>query len=112
MTIHQIVLNIGGQQLGVKCPEGQEDALYQAAKLLENKMNAIKASGNAVDINKVIQLAALNIAYEYLQTSIDGKLDFSAFNLKMDELNLVLDQALEKAAEIRKKIDSKNGQEF
>lgn len=51
----------------IACPPGEKDSLIAAARYLDDKMRAIKASGNVIGMDRVAVMAGLNIAHELLQ---------------------------------------------
>jgi len=52
----------------IACPEENEAELFAAADYLREKMRDIKASGRIIGVEKIAVMAALNIAYELLNS--------------------------------------------
>lgn len=90
----------------VNCPEGQEEALRQAAYYLDRKMRDIRQTGRVIGGERIAIMAGLNIAHELvglqsgdtsyqahnfedriqsLQQKIDGALSDVALHSKRDE---------------------------
>ncbi|HQQ64298.1 MAG TPA: cell division protein ZapA [Pseudomonadales bacterium] len=53
----------------VACPPEEKDRLLSAARYLDDKMRAIKSSGNVIGGERVAVMAGLNIAHELLNNS-------------------------------------------
>jgi cell division protein ZapA len=51
----------------VACPPEEKDALLDAARYLDEKMRAIRSSGNVIGTERIAVLVGLNIAHELLQ---------------------------------------------
>jgi cell division protein ZapA len=79
----------------VACPPEEQAALENAAGHLDEKMREIRNSGKVLGIERIAVMAALNIAYELLESSRD-KEGGQEMLLSLEEK---LDQALTKAKE-------------
>jgi len=84
-------VRILGKDYLVGCPEGEETALLQSAKHVDDKMNEIRKAGKVVGTDRIAVMAALNLAHEMLSSSnqvenIDKK---AMQKLKQIELNIV-----------------------
>ena len=77
----------------VACPPEKQNALESAAGHLDDKMREIRSSGKVLGIERIAVMAALNIAYELLESSRDKEGDQEVL-LSLEEK---LDQALSKA---------------
>ncbi len=77
----------------VACPQEKQIALESAASHLDEKMREIRASGKILGIERIAVMAALNIAYDLLESS-KGKQDSSDLLLSLEEK---MDQVLAKA---------------
>ncbi|KZY28444.1 MULTISPECIES: cell division protein ZapA [unclassified Oleiphilus] len=77
----------------VACPPDKKDALENAAGHLDEKMREIRSSGKVLGIERIAVMAALNIAYELLESGRDKEGDQEML-LSLEEK---LDQALIKA---------------
>jgi cell division protein ZapA len=51
----------------VTCPEEERDALFAAARLLDEQMREIRSGGRVIGLERIAVMAALNFAYELLQ---------------------------------------------
>lgn len=50
----------------ISCPEEERDQLYNAAEMVNSKMNQIKNAGSVIGSERIAVMAALNIAHELL----------------------------------------------
>lgn len=64
----QVTIRILDKDYQVACPPDERDALVEAAKLLNERMTDIRASGKVVGADRIAVMAALNISHELLQT--------------------------------------------
>ena len=55
----------------VGCPQEKQEALERAAGHLDEKMREIRSSGKVLGIERIAVMAALNIAYELLESGRD-----------------------------------------
>ena len=55
----------------VTCPIGEEDALQESARYLNERMQEIKNSGKVIGIDRIAVMVALNITHELLKTQPD-----------------------------------------
>ncbi len=76
----------------VACPDDQKPSLRQAAGHLDSKMREIRASGKVHGTERIAVMAALNITYEFMQTS-DSMSDEAN---QLEALESKLDKALKK----------------
>jgi cell division protein ZapA len=79
----------------VSCPQDKQGALESAASHLDEKMREIRSSGKVLGIERIAVMAALNIAYELLESDRDKEGDQEL----LVSLEEKLDQALNKAEE-------------
>ena len=63
-----LTVSILGKEYPIGCPEGEEKQLAAAARYLDEKTRSIRMSSRSVGMDRVLLLAALNIAHELLQT--------------------------------------------
>ncbi|MFT7178938.1 MAG: cell division protein ZapA [Oceanospirillaceae bacterium] len=69
MTDTQAVqVSILGQSYTLTCPAGKEANLRQAASTLDQKLQAIKASGRVMGLERMAVMAALNMSAELIET--------------------------------------------
>jgi cell division protein ZapA len=69
MTDTQAVqVSILGQSYTLTCPAGKEVNLRQAASTLDQKLQAIKAGGRVMGLERMAVMAALNMSAELIET--------------------------------------------
>lgn len=61
-------VEIMGKPYPIRCPENELAALQQAARYLDQKMNEVRDSGKAINLERIAIITALNMAYELLQS--------------------------------------------
>ena len=57
-------------------------------------MREIRDSGKVIGIERIAVMAALNIAHEYLSTSVAPGFDMGEFRRRIQGLEAVIDQAM------------------
>lgn len=62
----QITVQILDNEYRVACPQAECEALQEAARYLDEKMQAIRDTGKVVSLERIAVMAALNISYELL----------------------------------------------
>ena len=62
-----VVVQLLGQDYRVACQPEEVPMLHQSANLLQQRMQAIEASGKVVGMDRICVMAALNLAHELLQ---------------------------------------------
>ena len=77
----------------VACPDEEKPALRTASDHLDKKMREIRASGKVHGTERIAVMAALNITYELMQSSVSKSGD----DRLILELEAKLDEALSKA---------------
>lgn len=66
MSSKSISVNILNNSFQVNCPAGEESNLYRSARYLEEKIQAITDTNRTLSKDRVIMMAALNIAHELI----------------------------------------------
>ncbi|KGQ57577.1 Z ring-associated protein ZapA [Gallibacterium anatis] len=61
-----IDLYIFGQNLRLSCPEDQQQALREAAEVLEKKVSELKNRAGIIQLDKALTIVGLNLCYELL----------------------------------------------
>ncbi|XOV83718.1 MAG: cell division protein ZapA [bacterium] len=87
-------VTIMGKEYQVSCPADEVEALTRAAKFLDGQMEAIRASGKVVGLDRVAVMAALNITNDYLsgQSVLNETKD--AVGQRLANLNTKVEAAL------------------
>lgn len=87
-------VEILGKEYPIRCQESELKALQEAAAYLNDKMTDIKESGKVINLERIAIMAALNVAYEYLEMK-DHKTGFiSKINQRISQLQEKIDSAI------------------
>lgn len=62
-----VTVEIQGKEYRIACPPEEQEELLASAKLLDQKMQEIRASGKIIGHERIAVMAALNIAHELLR---------------------------------------------
>lgn len=68
-TPSTVRLRILDNDYQVACPPEEKEGLLAAARYLDDKMRAIRGSGNVIGVDRIAVMAGLNITHELLQQS-------------------------------------------
>ncbi len=74
----------------VSCPPDKQKELREASMQLDAKMREIRSSGKVFGSERIAVMAALNLTYELMQTSLTSSSD----QKKMDKLEAQMDHML------------------
>ena len=69
MATETISVHILDKDYQVACPTEQRDSLVGAASELDRRMRDIRQSGSVVGVERIAVMAALNLAYEVLNSA-------------------------------------------
>ena len=61
-----IFVKILDKDYQVACPPGQEQALLESARILDERMRAIRNSGSVIGLERIAVMAGLNLSHELL----------------------------------------------
>lgn len=67
MALKKIELNFLGQVFLLNVPEEQHDDLREAARLLDLRVNEMKERMQTVQVDRAVNIVALNLSFELLQ---------------------------------------------
>lgn len=94
----QLDVTIMGQSYKLACKEGEDDALRNAARYLDDKMCSIRDAAKVKGNDRIAVMAALGLATELLGMKLgEGPLSGSSFGelkQKINNMNEIIDQAL------------------
>ena len=91
---------IMGRDFRVACPEEEQAGLLEAVDYLNKKMLEIRDAGKVIGLERIAIMAALNIAHEYLSTSVGGSFDMAEMKRRMNRMETVIDQAMSEQAKL------------
>lgn len=94
----QIDVAIMGQPYKLACKEGEQAALQQTVRYLDEKMCAIRDAGKIKGNDRIAVMAALSVAAELLSTKTQdgtfGALTIAEIKQNISAMHSVLDAAL------------------
>jgi len=59
-------ISIQGQTFRLRCPEGEEERLFEAARMVEEKIAELAKTASLADSHRAALMAAFNFAYDLL----------------------------------------------
>ncbi|AVG15011.1 cell division protein ZapA [Chromobacterium vaccinii] len=90
----QVDIELLGRHFTIGTPQGEQETLLEAVRLLEGKISTIQQHGKVMDADKIAIMAALNIAHDLLKTKVGEGLEMAAFQRKIRNMGEAADQAL------------------
>lgn len=96
MSIEQISVEILDRQFTIGTPESERETLLKAVDMLNQKIYAIKNTGKNMETEKMVIMAALNLAHDLLKATERNKkaLPNEADESKINSLIELCDSAL------------------
>ena len=87
-------VSIMGRNYRVTCADDEREALLAAVAYVDKKMTEIKAASKVAGTERIVVMAALNIANELLSIKIGSGFDIAELKRRMNSVQSKLDQAL------------------
>jgi len=75
-----VTIEIMGRAYKIKCLESEVESLQEAARYFEEKMRALRDSGQVLSIDRIVLITALNITHDYL--SLDNQIQHRLCDLQ------------------------------
>lgn len=69
-----INVTIMDKEYPISCPENEEAALMESVQYLNNAISGIRNAGRTIGSERIITMAALNLAHELIQTKKSNNL--------------------------------------
>ena len=66
MSNETIIVKLLDKEYQISCPPGQQQALHQSARYLDQHMRNIRSNGKVIGLERIAVMAALNISNELL----------------------------------------------
>ena len=100
MSNETVIVKLLDKEYQVACPSGQQDALAQSARYLDQQMRNIRANSKVIGLERIAVMAALNISNELIQqngdsTPVDDETKVPS-STQLKRLNSKLDEALQR----------------
>lgn len=96
----QVTVRILDKEYRVACRPEEEQALFDAARYLNGKMQDIRDRGRVIGIDRIAVMAALNLAHELLQAQQGTTRESESFNSKIQYLRGKLENAINKSRQM------------
>lgn len=84
--IQQVRVEILGRPFNIGTPKSEHETLMQAVKMLNEKIIAIQSSGRVIENDKIVIMAALNLAHDLLKFTMHGDLAIGDFERKIQSM--------------------------
>jgi cell division protein ZapA len=96
MNESSIKVNIAGRTYNLTVEKKEEENVKKAAKLIDQKIKEYEANFSFKDKQDLITMVALQFTTSFLNGELQGeKEEIGAINLRLNELNKMLDQQLQ-----------------
>ena len=95
-----VTVHIMGNEYHVSSPEDQIAQLEDAARDLDSRMREIKAGGRIVGVERIAVMAALNLAYELIQSDDVDSQSSEKIESKINKLCQDIDSVLASNAQM------------
>jgi len=95
-----INISILDKDYKVACPPGEQSALLESAKFLDNKMREIRDIGNIMGSERIAVITALNMANDLLRTSNVDKEIGQELPPRLKDLENKISRVLEQARQL------------
>ncbi|MFA5663977.1 cell division protein ZapA [Castellaniella sp.] len=94
--MERVDVSILGREYSLACPADEKPALLAAVRLVDQRMQSIKAAGKIGSAERIAVMAAIQTAIELLAMRAPdgplGQLALGDFKSKIEDINGVLDQ--------------------
>ena len=95
-----INISILDKDYKVACPPGEQSALLESAKFLDNKMREIRDSGNIMGSERIAVITALNMAHDLLRSRNVDKEIGQELPPRLKDLESKISRVLEQARQL------------
>ncbi len=95
-----INISILDKDYKVACPPGEQSALLESAKFLDNKMRETRDTGNIMGSERIAVITALNMANDLLHTSNVGKEIGKELPPRLKDLESKISRVLEQSRQL------------
>ena len=109
-SFETIAVSILGKEYQVNCPKDDSAALKKAVEYLNKKMNETKENSNAIGIDRIAIMTALNLADDLLKRDIHVSKITAEKNDLSDQLNIqntIIDSVSDKIEKAMEKFEKR-----
>lgn len=89
-----VTVRILDKEYRVACAPNEESSLISSARLLDQKMREIRASGKVIGTDRLAVMAALNLAHELLDQQSTKHVNVDSINDRLQSMQAKIDIAL------------------
>lgn len=94
MSGNVVDIKILDRKYRVMCPDGQETALRDAARQLDERMVETRASTKLTNLEQIAIMAALNLCHEWIQEKAAESKKITALEDKIGLLQATIEKAI------------------
>lgn len=94
MALKTVEINFLGQVVRLNCPEEQHDALREAGKMLDKRVNEMKERTGILQVEKALAIVALNLSFELLQAQQKNNLTEQVLQNQIEQLTAILNSRI------------------
>lgn len=87
-------VNILGKEYRIACAPDEEDALFKAARMVNERMQDIRNSGKVIGTDRIAVMAALNLAHDLLNQTPAESADLADTQKRLRSLREQVEAAL------------------
>jgi cell division protein ZapA len=84
----------------IGCPEGEEEQLLAAARLLDQRMKEIRTGGKVIGTERIAVMAALNLAHDVLAAPQQQTAQADAVGRRVRSLREQVEAALNESSQL------------
>ncbi len=94
-----ITISVMDKEYTVACPPGEEEALRESARVLNERMNAARESGKTLGVERLAVVTALNVVHEYLALDSQRRAELASFEADLERVSEKIDASLGRRSE-------------
>ncbi|RUO28054.1 cell division protein ZapA [Aliidiomarina sedimenti] len=106
MSGHAMDIRLLDRNYRVMCPDGQESALREAARQLDQRLNETKSATKLTNVEQIAVMTALNICHEWIEDKTQQSKHTAALEDKVRLLQATIEKAMGEQA------SSQDGDEY
>ena len=89
-----ITISVLDKEYTVACPPGEEKALRESARVLNDRMNAARESGKTLGVERLAVVTALNVVHEYLALDSQRRTELESFDADLERVSDKIEASL------------------
>jgi cell division protein ZapA len=89
-----ITIIVLDKEYTVACPPGEEEALRQSARVLNERMNAARETGKTLGVERLAVVTALNIVHEHLALESQRHTELTSFEADLERVSEKIEASL------------------